>query len=571
MIGIIARPGQIATVEEFFELFKTPWELYRQDRAYDVVLATTDHIPQVDARLLLVYGAVVKDSDAPNGIDVDTMDRGVPLNHLGTTLPIYGSLATFKPRHSADNAVVTASGRIAGLRFGSEGGCMIRLGYDLFDEVQFLLSAGQPVEQADIPTLDSHITMLRDWILSAGVPLLEIPPTPSGHGFAVCLTHDIDFVGIRNHRFDHSMWGFVYRSTVGGVREFARRRISLERLFRMWRALASLPLVYLGWAKDFWNPFEWYLRVEKDLPATYFLIPFKRRAGANVSGRHASRRATAYDVGDLPEWTAILTKAGCELGVHGIDAWHSVDKGRDELARIAAVTGESGVGVRMHWLLHDTNTASVLEKAGYAYDSTRGYNETIGYRNGTTQVFRPLDAQSLLELPLHIQDGALFFANRLDLSEAEAWTRCGRLIANADRFGGVLTVLWHDRSHGPERFWGDFYSRLVLALKASNGWFGTASQVVGWFRKRREVRFVSEAANGGKTTLLYTGGAIEPPLRIRLHHPSIGNRLEPLGEPPSAHLDFPWNGRTPLDVDGLTKGMSGRASGPRRPEFCSQS
>src|SRR5439155_671266 len=113
-----------------------------------------------------------------------------------------------------------------------------------------------------------------------------------------------------------------------------------------------------------------------------------------------------------------------------------------------------------------------------------GYNETIGYRNGTTQVFNPPGATTLLELPLHIQDGALFYPNRLDLSESEAEKRCRALIDNARQFGGVLTVLWHDRSHGPERFWGDFYIRLVQALKSSKGWFATAGRVVSWFRKR---------------------------------------------------------------------------------------
>ena len=73
--------------------------------------------------------------------------------------------------------------------------------------------------------------------------------------------------------------------------------------------MASLPFVYAGWAKDFWEPFEWYLEVEKGLPATYFLIPFKRRAGEKVPGRHASRRATAYDVGDLSDWTAVSAEA----------------------------------------------------------------------------------------------------------------------------------------------------------------------------------------------------------------------------------------------------------------------
>ena len=91
----------------------------------------------------------------------------------------------------------------------------------------------------------------------------------------------------------------------------------------------------------------------------------------------------------------------------------------------AAVTaGKSSIGIRMHWLLRDARTPSVLENAGYAYDSTVGYNETVGYRAGTTQVFRPQGVRRLLELPLHIQDGALFYPQQLDLSEADAWKSC---------------------------------------------------------------------------------------------------------------------------------------------------
>ena len=49
MIGVIPNPNETAVVEEFFQLFKTPWEFHRQGRIYDVVVATTDEIPNVDA------------------------------------------------------------------------------------------------------------------------------------------------------------------------------------------------------------------------------------------------------------------------------------------------------------------------------------------------------------------------------------------------------------------------------------------------------------------------------------------------------------------------------------------
>jgi hypothetical protein len=558
LIGVIPKTAQMTIVEEFFELFKTPWEFYRPGQAYDVVIATADEIPQVHAKLLLVYGPARRSIDPRLGIVAAGRHQGAILSERDTLLPIYGEMLTFADG-SEGIPQVKAGSAIAGLRVGSSDSTVMRLGYDLFEEVRFLFSSGQPIEHAHIPTLEIHIRMLRHWILDAGIPLLEIPPAPARQSFIVCLTHDIDFVGIRNHRFDHSMWGFVYRATVGALLNLIRGRISLTGLFRSWLAAASLPFVYAGWARDFWEPFEWYMGIEKGLPATYFLIPFKRRQGENVPGRHASRRATAYDVGDLPHWTATLLEQGCELGVHGIDAWHSADKGRDELAKIEAVTGESSIGIRIHWLLRDANTPSVLERAGYAYDSTFGYNETAGYRAGTSQVFRPLGAQILLELPLHIQDGALFYPHRLDLSEAEAEKRCQALIDNARQFGGVLTLLWHDRSHGPERFWGDFYVRLLQTLRSSDGWFGTAAQVISWFRKRREVRFERvEAADGtAQTSLRYHGEEILPPLNIRVHRP-YGGATDPGSrcETTSDFVDIPWNGETGDELRRLLRRVS---------------
>jgi hypothetical protein len=345
------------------------------------------------------------------------------------------------------------------------------------------------------------------------------------------------------------MWGFLFRATVGTLRRVLRGRLAVSKMLKNWVAVASLPFVYMGWAKDFWEPFEWYLEVERGLPATYFLIPFKRRAGDKVPGRHASRRAAAYDVTDLPHWIAILQARGCELGVHGIDAWHSEDSGREELARLGVVTGQSVAGIRMHWLLGDVNTPPVLERAGYVYDSTVGYNETVGYRAGTGQVFRPLAANTILELPLHIQDGALFYTQRLDLTAVDAQKRCQSLIDNAGELGGVLTILWHDRSHGPERLWGDFYVELVQTLKSSNAWFGTAAQVVGWFHKRRKVHFERmDAADGSR--LCYEGEEIQPPLKVRFYRASRRSQgHDPVGVAKKDFVDIPWDGKAAGELE----------------------
>jgi hypothetical protein len=533
MIGVICNSEQRAVAEEFFQLFKTPWEFFREGETYEVVLTTAARAPETNASLILIFGSAVKSCDRAANLNPRVHERGAFLRSAAGQVPLYGEALLFAPgQHRV--VCATSESDIVGLEIRTGKAAVLRFGYDLFQEIEYLLTVGQSLEHAAVPTLELHIALLREMILGAGIPLVEIASSPAGCDFSVCLTHDIDFVGIRRHKFDHTMWGFLYRSTLGAICDLVLGRLSPTGLLKRWKAAATLPFIHLGWAEDFWTPFEWYLKVEKDLSPTWFFIPFKGRAGDKVSVNHGDRRACAYDITDIPEWITRLKAEGCEIGVHGIDAWHSVHKGREEKAQVAAITKDSVPGIRMHWLLRDEDTFPVLEKAGYAYDSTNGYNETPGYRAGTSQVFRPLNARELLELPMHIQDGALFFQKRAGLSETQAWERCQAFILNARRFGGVLTVLWHDRSFGPERFWGDFYVRLVARLKTLPVWFATGLQMTSWFRLRRSVKFERVRTAGGNwpVKLCRTSHRINPALKVRVYAPGTRGNFS----------EFAWDG-----------------------------
>jgi hypothetical protein len=176
----------------------------------------------------------------------------------------------------------------------------------------------------------------------------------------------------------------------------------------------------------------------------------------------------------------------------------------------------------MHWLYSNTETPKQLEEAGFGYDSTSGYNETVGYRAGTGQVFRPIGAVRLLELPMHVMDTALFRKAYLDLDEDGAWERVDPLLEHASREGGVVTLNWHDRSIAPERLWGGLYVRLVDELTERGAWFATAANAVAWFRKRRSVVF--EERDGRLVARLDGAPADEtPPLRLRVHSGSSGS------------------------------------------------
>jgi len=523
VIGVVANPADERIVREFFELFKTPWEFFRRDGRYDVVLCARTPAPEiVSAKLVIVYGAEQTRFDR---IEVPVAKtRSGSISFAGTTIPLYGSLLTFV--HSGVTVVENCqSGQPAGYVAEHGSKRFARIGYDLFGEAQILLTQGQPSANASIPALELHIALLRNLITGCGLPLVEIPPVPAGYSFIACLTHDLDHALIRRHKFDATMFGFLYRATVASAVNTLRRRMPVRRLLTNLAAAAKLPFVYLGLAEDLWSGFDRYLDLEQGRPSTFFVIPFAGRPGEGrpenaTTGRAPAARGAGYDVLDIAAKIQRLAGAGCEIGLHGIDAWNNSSRGREEAGRISEVSGTRTRGVRMHWLYNDQQSPAVLEDADFAYDSTVGYNETVGYRAGTCQVFKPMRADRLLELPLHIMDTALFYPDYLDLTEEEASACLGMFLNSSLRYGGALTINWHDRSIAPERLWDGFYVRLLDELTRKGALFCTASQAVAWFQLRRSAVFEKAAVEGEIRVKLPTERAeVLPGLRLRFHPP----------------------------------------------------
>ena len=330
----------------------------------------------------------------------------------------------------------------------------------------------------------------------------------------------MDHPSIRLHKFDHTMFGFLNRAILGSLVDLLWRRKSLGDLLTNWVAALKLALVYLGLANDYWNTFDRYVALEGGLPSTFFVIPYKDNPGRTRQGTAPRRRASRYGASDIADSIRKLSAAGCEIGLHGIDAWLESSSGRDEFEQIRQLTAAREIGARMHWLYYDERSPETLEGAGASYDSTIGYNETIGYRAGTTQAYKPLDATQLLELPLHIMDTALFYPAHLHLSPAEALQRVNGVIENAVQFGGSVTVNWHDRSIAPERLWGDSYVHIVHELKSKGAWFATAGQGVSWFRKRRSATFQNISWDSGvlKATIGVNIANDLPDLELRVYN-----------------------------------------------------
>jgi len=462
------------------------------------------------------------------------------LSYKGARIPIYGDSITFRGKGTSV-LVDEESGRPAIHRHPTRGGEVARIGYNLFAEVHTLLTMGQPKSNAAIPTLDLHIALLRDLIVASGVALVEIPPVPEGFRFIACLTHDVDHPSIGKHKWDHTMFGFLHRAVFSSLAELFRGRVPVRNLLMNWAAVLRLPFVHLGFANDFWSNFhERYLQLEEGLHSTFFIIPFKNRPGRKSDGPAPGFRAAGYGARDIADTVGKMMGAGCEVGLHGIDAWLDSSRGREELEEIRSLTGNPEIGVRMHWLYYDQKSPVALEQAGAVYDSTVGYNETVGYRAGTTQVYKPIQVDRLLELPMHVMDTALFYPDYLGLSPQQAKTVLGRMVDNAVESGGCMTINWHDRSLAPERLWYATYRDLIQDLKSRGAWFATAGQAVSWFRKRRSVVFETNYPDSRAVCAEGSAAGSDnlPGLQLRIHRPGESWEIGSGSLEPYSDVDF---------------------------------
>jgi hypothetical protein len=543
MIGVAAHDTDHEFVSEFFELFKTPWEWFVPGRDYAAALIADGHTDPGNAVTALIYGAAEHPLDRRTGMSMHLMKEPTHVHWDDSVFPVYGDVATF--HGPTENSLLSAGPGAVDYRVCAGTRYVWRVGYDLFTEIRYLLQTGQPPQHAQTATLELHIAVLRQLLLNSGVSFVEVPPRPFGRDFACCLTHDVDFFGVTRHKFDRTIAGFLARASLGTFIEWLGGRRPWSDVTQNWRTVWSLPLVFLGLAPDFWRPLEDYQKVEGGLPSTFFVIPFKGRPGVGLNGKVAATRAAAYQVSEIASEVRSAVAVGSELAVHAIDAWRDADAGRAEMAELTRLTGQPAAGVRMHWLYFADDSPTCLEKAGFDYDSTCGYNDAIGYRAGTSQVFRWPGTEHLMELPLVIMDSALLSPGRMGLAEGPAVAQCRSIVTQARRFGGTVVVNWHCRSLAPERLWRRPYQELLKELKHDDrAWFATAREVVSWFRWRRSIRFSSNSAASTLLRVQAQAGESSFTGVLRVH------RSGPNG---ASMQDLPVRGTSPclVDIDSL--------------------
>ena len=231
--------------------------------------------------------------------------------------------------------------------------------------------------------------------------------------FAVALTHDVDVP-----------WKWT-RTGVKGAAARAKSDLVNGRMhagMRELRGLAGAAVHKATGTDPYWS----FDRILED----------ERRCGASSTFFLLADHAHEYDGAAVesyerlrPRLVETLQDAEAEVGLHGSYS-AADDAGRiaREKERLEELSGPVQ-GQRYHYLRVDPHrNLGALEAAGFAYDSSLGFGDAVGFRAGIAHPFRPWDFErdaprGLVEVPLAAMDVTLSAERYLDLGVDEAEKR----------------------------------------------------------------------------------------------------------------------------------------------------
>jgi peptidoglycan/xylan/chitin deacetylase (PgdA/CDA1 family) len=284
---------------------------------------------------------------------------------------------------------------------------------------------------------------------------------PDGKNFAVCLTHDIDVI-------------YPYPTKISTMYNAAK---SLKE-----RKIKNAFNILFYKQKPKWNP--WWNFND--------IMALEDKYGAKSSFYFLTLNKADLDFGfrieELEHEIGNIADKGWEVGLHGgHEAYNSLDVIKEKKKSLEQVLGKNVIGYRNHYLKFKVpDTWELLSEAGFKYDTTFGYADMVGFRNGMCHPFKPFNLDTnkvvdILEVPLTIMDCTLFDYMKLDLNGA--WEITKMLIDTVEKHKGIITILWHNTYMVGEM--QKFYEQILMYCYEKNAWMTSGDEIWKWWNKRK--------------------------------------------------------------------------------------
>lgn len=329
----------------------------------------------------------------------------------------------------------------------------------------------------DRPIVNEYIELLWSCIETLRPEMTRKPFWPDNRDFAVCLTHDVDFLK-----------KYSLLPPVISIGSAALRQRNLRLSF----CIAS---DYLGALfhvrKDPFDTFDYILNLEHKHG---FKSSFYFMAGG-ISGFD-----NRYSLTD-PKLMRLLKQvedSGCEIGAHiSYNSYNHLEHMLSEKDKLGTVVRGKNYGCRQHYLRWKTpDSWRFQEKASFLYDTTMSFADHIGFRCGICLPYQPFDVVenrklNIWELPLIAQDGTLQNANYQNLSPDKAYENIIKHIDTVSKLGGVFVLSWHNSSFDPLGGWSGWrkvYEDVMTYIGKQNVFVDTGKNIIKWWQAISALR-----------------------------------------------------------------------------------
>ena len=274
---------------------------------------------------------------------------------------------------------------------------------------------------------------------------------PHDAPFAVCLTHDIDGV----YQSIPSKGFATLRSLNQGKLSKALHSIARMRS-------KKLPLCNFSSIMD--------LEEKYGAKSTFFFM-----------AESPGERDYSYKIEDIEHEIGEIINRGWEVGLHGGHTTYlNAKEMREKKERLERITHKPVKGYRNHYLRFKVpDTWVCLKEAGFEYDTTLGYADCAGFRNGMCHPFRPIILNTnheidILEIPLTVMDGTLD-QTYMRLDGKSKWEFVKMLIDRVAACHGVFTLLWHNTHMEGENL--ELYEKVLAYCNEKKAWMTSGSNI----------------------------------------------------------------------------------------------
>jgi hypothetical protein len=277
-------------------------------------------------------------------------------------------------------------------------------------------------------------SLLMGWMENAlrngdGEAICRAPSPLAGVQHMVVCSHDIDF---------------YYTNRISALARLIKNLGISFRLYRsesFFRSNATMILELLGGKRvGDYVPDLLAAMGKQDFRLTLFVVT-----------RRGHRRDPNYELTQMAARLREAEKNGCSVELHG--SYTSVlgdGSLKHEAEQLRTALARKTLGGRQHWLRFDSHEKlfAGVREAELVFDSTLGFPEAAGFRNGAAFGFPPYNfreekAHDFLEIPLVVMDGSLEGESRMEKENAQDIADEVLMESREAGWGGV-SVLWHN-------------------------------------------------------------------------------------------------------------------------------